>query len=56
MMDSLSNFLLMPVLHKWCNKGHGVCYHVRRMVPIKEPLLLIEKNNHVVEATGFISI
>ena len=34
-----------PVLHDWCNKGHGMCYPVCGMVHIKEPLLLIEKSS-----------
>ena len=34
-----------PVLHNRCHKDHGVCYPVCGMVYIKEPLLLIGKNN-----------
>ena len=34
-----------PVLHDWCNKGHGMCYPVCGMVHIKEPLLLIGKSS-----------
>ena len=34
-----------PVLHDWCNKGHGMCYPVCGMVHIKEPLLLIDKSS-----------
>ena len=34
-----------PVLHDWCNKGHGMCNPVCGMVHIKEPLLLIGKNS-----------
>ena len=34
-----------PVLHDWCNKGRGMCYHVCGMVHIKEPLLLIGKSS-----------
>ena len=36
-------FSFQPVLHDWCNKGHGMCYPVCGMVHIKEPLLLIDK-------------
>ena len=32
-------------LHDWCNKGRGMCYPVRGMVHIKEPLLLIIKSS-----------
>ena len=42
--NPLSYFLIQPVLHDWCNKGHGMCYPVCGMVHIKEPLLLIDKN------------
>ena len=38
-VDPLSYFSFQPVLHDWCNKGHGMCYPVCRMVHIKEPLL-----------------
>ena len=38
------NFSVQPVLHDWCNKGHGMCYPVCWMVHIKEPLLLIGKS------------
>ena len=34
-----------PVLHDWCNKGHGMSYPVCGMVYIKEPLLLIRKSS-----------
>ena len=42
-MDPLSYFSFHPVLHDWCNKGHGMCYLVCMMMHIKEPLLLIGK-------------
>ena len=45
MVDPLSNFSFQPVLHDWCNKGCGMCYHVCWMVHIKEPLLLIGKSS-----------
>ena len=45
MVDSLSYFLFQPVLHNWCNKGHGMCYPVCGMVHITELLLLIGKSN-----------
>ena len=38
-------FLFQPVLHDWCNKGHGMCYPVCGIVHIKEPLLLIRKSS-----------
>ena len=44
-VDPLSNFSFQPVLHDWCNKGRGMCYHVCEMVHIKEPLLLIENGS-----------
>ena len=44
-VDPLSYFSFQPVLHDWCNKGHGMCYPVCGMVHIKEPLLLIEKSS-----------
>ena len=28
MVDPLSYFSFKPVLHDWCNKGHGMCYPV----------------------------
>ena len=28
MVDPLSYFSFQPVLHDWCNKGHGMCYPV----------------------------
>ena len=44
-VDPLSYFSFQPVLHDWCDKGHGMCYPVCGMVHIKEPLLLIEKSS-----------
>ena len=44
-VDPLSYFSFQPVLHDWCNKGRGMCYHVCGMVHIKEPLLLIDKSS-----------
>ena len=41
----LSYMSFQPVLHDWCNKGHGMCYPVCGMVHIKEPLLLIGKSS-----------
>ena len=37
--------IFQPVLHDWCNKGHGMCYPVRGMVYTKEPLLLNGKSS-----------
>ena len=51
---SWSYFSFQPVLHDWCNKGHGMYYSVCGMMHIKEPLLLIEKEYNVV-AAGFLS-
>ena len=45
MVDPLSYFSFYPVLHDWCNKGHGMCHPVCRMMHIKEPLLLIGKSS-----------
>ena len=44
-MDPLSYFSFQPVLHDWCNKGHGMCYPVCGMMHIKEPLLLTGKSS-----------
>ena len=44
-VDPLSYLSFQPVLHDWCNKGHGMCYPVCGMVHIKEPLLLIDKSS-----------
>ena len=38
-------YSFQPVLHDWCNKGHGMCYPVCGMMHIKEPLLLIGKSS-----------
>ena len=51
-VDPLSYFPFQPVLHDWCNKGHGMCYPVFGMMHIKEPLLLIVAH---VAAAGFLS-
>ena len=45
MVDPFSYISLQPVLHDWCNKGHGMCYPVNGMIHIKEPLLLIGKSS-----------
>ena len=37
-------FSFQPVLHDWCKKGRDMCYPVRGMGHIKEPLLLIGKS------------
>ena len=52
MMDPLSYFLFQPVLHDWCNKGHGMSYLVSEMMHIKEPLLLIGKSSPC-DGSGF---
>ena len=38
-------FNIQPVLHDWCNKGHGMYYPVFGTVHIKDPLLLIGKSS-----------
>ena len=45
MVDPLSYFSFQPLLHDWCSKGRCMCYPVCGMVPIKDPLLLIEKSS-----------
>ena len=35
-VDPLSYFLFQPVLHDWCNKGRGMCYHFCGMMHIKD--------------------
>ena len=53
MVDPLSYFSFQPVLHDWCNKGHGMCYPVCGMVHIKEPLLLNGKSSICSGGNGF---
>ena len=38
-------FSFQPVLHDWCNNGHGMCYPVCGILYIKETLLLIGKSS-----------
>ena len=40
-----SYFSFLQVLPDWCNKGHGMCYTVSKMVHIKEFLLIIGKSS-----------
>ena len=40
---SLSYFSFKPVLHNWCNKGHGMYYPVSETGHIIDPLLLFGK-------------
>ena len=57
-MISHNNLLygsFQPVLYNWGTKSCGICYHVCAMVHIKEPLLLLERVDHVVAAMGFLS-
>ena len=46
MVDPLSYFLYQPVFLDWCNKGHGMCYPVKKVAPCSGgrgfPLLLSE--------------
>ena len=44
---------LYQLIHDWWNKGHGMCNPVCGMVHIKEPLLLIKKNNSCSCGRGF---
>ena len=53
-VDPLSYFSFQPVLRDWCNKGRGMCYPVRGMMHIKEPLLLIGKSSPC-GGSGFLS-
>ena len=45
MVNPLSYFSFQPVLHDWCNKGRGMCYHVYGVMHIKEPLQIIGKRS-----------
>ena len=45
-VDPLSYFSLQPVLHDWCNKGHGMHYPVCGMVHIKEPMWWEQVSSH----------
>ena len=45
MVDLLNYFSFQPVFHDWCVKGRGMCFPVCGIVPINEPLLLIEKGS-----------
>ena len=51
----MSYFSFQPVLHDWCNKGHGMCYPVCEMAHVKVPLLLIEKSSPCNGDEGFLS-
>ena len=52
----LNYFSFQPLLHNWCNKGNDMCYPVSRIMPIKDPLLLIRKRSvHKVVEVGFLS-
>ena len=53
MMDPLRYFSFQTVLHDWCNKGRGLCYHLCGVVHIKEPLLLIGKSSPCSGRSGF---
>ena len=45
MVNPLSYFLFLPVVHDWCNKDRGMYDVICGMVHITEPLLLIEKSS-----------
>ena len=45
MVDPLIYFLLHPMLHDWCNKGSGMCFHVSGTMHIKEPFLLLRNSS-----------
>ena len=34
-VDLVGYFSVQPVLHDWCNKGRGMCYHVCGMMQVK---------------------
>ena len=53
MVDPLSYFSFQPVLHDWCNRGHGMCYPLCGMMHIKESLLLIRKSSSFSGGSGF---
>ena len=42
-VDPLSYFSFLPVLHDWNNNSHGMCYPGKGMVHLKYSLLLIKK-------------
>ena len=44
-----------PVLHDWCNKGHGMCYPVCGMMHIKRTLAAKSERVAHVAAAGFLS-
>ena len=44
-VNPLSYFWFLPVLHNWCTNSCGICYPVYGMVHIKALLLLIGKNS-----------
>ena len=56
MVEPLSYFSFQPVLHDWCNKGHGMYYLVCGVGYVKDPLLLSERVVHVVVPAGFLSL
>ena len=45
MVNPLSYFSFQPLLHDWCNKGHGMYYFVCGMVHIKNYFLLTGKSS-----------
>ena len=53
MVDSVTYFSSLPVLHGWYNKYTWYVYHGGGMVHIKDPLLLIEKIRTYSEGSGF---
>ena len=53
MVGSLSYFSFQPVMHDWCNKGCDMCSPVCRMMHIKDPVLLLEKNSPCSGGSGF---
>ena len=53
MVDPLNYFSFQPVIHDWCNKGHGIHYSVCVTVHIKDPLLLIGKSSPHSSGSGF---
>ena len=54
-MFALFQTMFQPVIHNWRNKDYGMYYPVYGMVPIKDPLLLIERVAKEVATSGFVS-
>ena len=55
MMDPLSYFSFLPVLHNWCDKCHSRCYPVSGMVHIKNMASNLKRIADVVATAWFFS-